>query len=353
MNFAKWLLPATCLSTLALGATDISIGDLGQAIGNAQKSGPKPSSSSSSSSSASSSSVAVAPSRSSSRQAAPLLRLEASSRNRPNVPEFRSTQANVQITSLNLNPSAPTQQAPTSPSKISRSGTLDWTTYRLGLSVNLMQREGSDLSAGVQSPVHTVKTSRSSEPAGTEFGGFGAHLRGSFGENLRFLTWWEARRSPNLKLLEPHNETGLGLYVGSITNVDNGVIGSFYVGPEAALSFRPAGADTDVLYGSQWGVRLDAGMEFGRGSDYNFVLRTDAYLRRATAYSVAGINLGGAGVLAASPALEYHMMRSLWVGVGADFPVVRPVGNETRFGDNTLAGLWGRSVGFTLRASSL
>jgi len=176
---------------------------------------------------------------------------------------------------------------------------------------------------------------------------------------LRFMRRLEAkigyarRQSPKLFLHDNHAELSGSLaieqreyFLGRLSLLLRAV-------PEIIFASGSNVKGVAVGYGPQLGMGGEATLDLYFSNAAHFRFGSEVFYRRIGSFRVDGADQGGASLLSLTPALDYRILDELWVGLCAEVPLQSPAGSERSFGNTDLPGLYGKSFGLRLRATSL
>lgn len=188
---------------------------------------------------------------------------------------------------------------------------------------------------------------------GSELGGMGVELELRTLNVVNVSLGYTDRRSSKLHLYDDHSELSGGLYFTHRESIGGGADLRIELGPEAIIPLRSRGARAVTRYGNQWGGRVQFSGETGAGTSVHFRWAAAGTLRRVSSFALGGVEQGGGGLFAVTPEFEYELLDGFWLGVAGEIPLFRPVGREYTMGSVSAPGLFGSSVGLTLRTGVL
>ena len=252
---------------------------------------------------------------------------------------------------LDLNPSNPVSSTPTVAPPAPNLRIVE-TEFHASTALYRDPYQSYGLRVGM--PIRNLSGGNANQTStGSELGGVSVDVDSAVLGVLNLKLGYALRQSPLFSLIGRHHELNAGVYLGSSENFGgDGALG-IEAGPEfVGVVNDPSVAGLGYQYGPQWGFASRVIFESPKGAWGQVRMSFQAMLRRVTDWKVDGISQGGGGLISVTPSFEYLVVDGVWVGLNYQMPIARPEGREGVFGDTRLAGLYGKSIGFSLRASA-
>lgn len=216
-------------------------------------------------------------------------------------------------------------------------------------------QENVDYSSALKASLGFRNTFRGgdSAPDGSEFTGYRISLRQDFlAGHLQSTLRFGHRRSDFFLLQARHNEAFLRLHYSPVPAdlvSESGFNAKLGISMLKAFPIEP---DQTDFYDLAWAIEASIKKIWMVRELYPISLSLDAALNRIANYRIGSTVYRGARSISLSPRLDIMLVENLWIGFFAHIALQRPEGNEQAFPDVELPGLYGNSVGLSLKTAT-
>jgi len=231
--------------------------------------------------------------------------------------------------------------------------TMSLTQYKFTAMVAAIQGRNSSLAFGAAIPMRKLQASDPTVAQGSEMGGYEALGRIRLSREFVLRGGYAQRKSDTLRMHDSHNEYFGKFDFETRSTFASRVAVSGHGGPEVVMTKGKSTNGVPIEYGPQWGALGGLSVDLLLTRDAHFRFSGEFLMRRISSYKVANIEQGGAGLMTITPGVEYLLLDDFWIGAFMELPSARPIGRESVFGNTDLPGLYGKTMGLSLKAAAL
>ncbi len=199
--------------------------------------------------------------------------------------------------------------------------------------------------ADVRLPLRTLNGKDS------EFGGYNIGLHGVFWEIAGYDIQIEKVQSDKLKLFSNHNAISIGAFYQEQLSLMNDNDLRLRLGPELRPTYGYVGPETD--YGSLFGFNASMQQNIILEDSEKFIFDLKWNFHQGSQVKWQGGKSRGRAHSGIHAGLEYFIWPNLSAGLLFEMALSKPEGEEYKFGTTKLPGLYGNTIGVSVRAFAL